>query len=576
MTTLWMAYVALLGTLLAAAAAATDAALRLAGRSTRGVWIAAMAGTLALPAFAWVAATRSASAPQRARAAEGARDGSAALAALLARAEVRADVAAASPTWAALDRPLLAAWLGAAAIGLVWLALSRRRLRALTRRWRPATVAGEPVLVAPDAGPAAVAELGGRIVLPAWALTLDERTLALMLAHERSHLQARDPQLLAAATVAVALAPWNPALWWQLRRLRLAVEIDCDRRVLRRHPDVGAYGALLLDVARRGTPGAPRLAAALSAPTPVTTLERRIRTMTTLRPRHAAARALGLTTLGVGLALAACETPHPTAVRPETRVPLQKIKSASAEMASRAADPSRETLQAALRTHLPQVADGSVRARMVWFVADASGKIVKSAYAASPDGQLALRGSTIGLGDGEAAQGRGGTLDDAPAWAATLDPSTIASVDVVKFAPGRVTRDSVGVIWIALRAPGAAAGAPRPGGDIGGEVKGTSSEGEMRLKIRVAPNGAADDITVSGGARTPLAAKTPAAAPLYVIDGTELPGGPETVSRVQALPPERIASVEVIKGERAAAEYGARGANGVVKITTKKAATRAY
>lgn len=45
--------------------------------------------------------------------------------------------------------------------------------------------------------------------------------------------------------------PWNPALWWIVRRLRLAIETDCDRRVLHAGTDVHAYGVLLLNAAAR-------------------------------------------------------------------------------------------------------------------------------------------------------------------------------------------------------------------------------------------------------------------------------------------------------------------------------------
>lgn len=53
--------------------------------------------------------------------------------------------------------------------------------------------------------------------------------------------------------------------------------------------------------------------------------------------------------------------------------------------------------------------------------------------------------------------------------------------------------------------------------------------------------------------------------PLYVIDG--LPGAP-----VNALNPGDIESIEILKDASAAAIYGARGANGVILITTRKGA----
>ena len=52
--------------------------------------------------------------------------------------------------------------------------------------------------------------------------------------HEREHQRARDPLLLHAAAVGALVMPWNPAVWWMLSRLKLAVEMDCDARVFAR------------------------------------------------------------------------------------------------------------------------------------------------------------------------------------------------------------------------------------------------------------------------------------------------------------------------------------------------------
>ena len=53
--------------------------------------------------------------------------------------------------------------------------------------------------------------------------------------------------------------------------------------------------------------------------------------------------------------------------------------------------------------------------------------------------------------------------------------------------------------------------------------------------------------------------------PYYVVDG--VPSDEETL---KGLDPERIASVNVLKGEQAISAYGEKGGNGVVLITTKK------
>src|SRR5687767_9309740 len=60
--------------------------------------------------------------------------------------------------------------------------------------------------------------------------------------------------------------------------------------------------------------------------------------------------------------------------------------------------------------------------------------------------------------------------------------------------------------------------------------------------------------------------------PLYVVDGIYLPIGNQTLNSnsIDYINPNDIASVEVLKDASATAIYGARGANGVVLITTKR------
>jgi len=64
--------------------------------------------------------------------------------------------------------------------------------------------------------------------------------------------------------------------------------------------------------------------------------------------------------------------------------------------------------------------------------------------------------------------------------------------------------------------------------------------------------------------------------PLYVIDGVILPVGSQTQNSnaIDFLNPGDIASVEVLKDASSIAIYGARGANGVVLITTKKGSSQ--
>ncbi|MEM1136785.1 MAG: SusC/RagA family TonB-linked outer membrane protein [Bacteroidota bacterium] len=60
--------------------------------------------------------------------------------------------------------------------------------------------------------------------------------------------------------------------------------------------------------------------------------------------------------------------------------------------------------------------------------------------------------------------------------------------------------------------------------------------------------------------------------PLYVVDGVQLPVGNQTQrsNAIDYINPSDIVSVEVLKDASSTAIYGARGANGVILITTKK------
>ena len=64
----------------------------------------------------------------------------------------------------------------------------------------------------------------------------------------------------------------------------------------------------------------------------------------------------------------------------------------------------------------------------------------------------------------------------------------------------------------------------------------------------------------------PATALKAEAKPLYVVDGVAL----ETPFALDALAPEDIVSITILKKAADTAPYGARAADGVVLITTKK------
>ena len=188
-----------------------------------------------------------------------------------AAALLRASVDAAGAALSQFDRTCVWLWAtGSAAVLLVRL-LGWRILSVRRRMWRRAVVADVPVWLSSSDGPALVGAWSPEIVLPDWALALPTEALRLTLLHEREHQRARDPLLIHLARLAPALMPWNPAVWWMLSRVKLAVEVDCDARVLglTRGTDVAevahapAYAELLLTVAAKRSSGARLLEPAM-------------------------------------------------------------------------------------------------------------------------------------------------------------------------------------------------------------------------------------------------------------------------------------------------------------------------
>ena len=203
------------------------------------------------------------------------------------------------------NRAFIALWLAASALLALIVASIARRERAFSRGLRARDVDGTQVLVTDSIGPAVLGPTSSAILLPEWALDLDATLLSLVLKHEREHLAARDPLRLAAGLCAVVLVPWHLPLWWSYRRLRLAIEVDCDGRVLRSKPDVKRYAQLLLLVSQRSAYTTRAFSPVLSAATPLRAqeaqLSRRIRAMT----QPASARAWGRTIVLVAAAMCA-------------------------------------------------------------------------------------------------------------------------------------------------------------------------------------------------------------------------------------------------------------------------------
>ncbi|MFL5637274.1 MAG: M56 family metallopeptidase [Gemmatimonadaceae bacterium] len=156
-------------------------------------------------------------------------------------------------------------WVIASAILIAWALANAWRVSRIVRlarrqseRNETAIIDGVPVLITDVMGPATVGLWRSRVLVPQWVLALPRAERLYVLRHEEEHRRTRDGLLLFVASLPLILAPWNLALWWLVRRLCLAVEMDCDRRVVSTLGDAHAYGELLLKVAEVGNRG-PRL-----------------------------------------------------------------------------------------------------------------------------------------------------------------------------------------------------------------------------------------------------------------------------------------------------------------------------
>jgi bla regulator protein BlaR1 len=206
-------------------------------------------------------------------------------------------------------------WLTASTLLLIWALASAWRVSHVVRAsrrqrgnpGRPAIVDGVPVLVTDSIGPATVGLLRSSVLVPRWVLALPGMQRQYVLRHEDEHRRAHDARLLFAASLMLILMPWNLALWWQLRRLRLAVEMDCDNRVVTGLGDATAYGELLLKVAQVSSRG-PRLQPALLGG--VGMLEHRLTALMAPTPLRHVQRFL-LPAAALGLLFVVLSMPHP-------------------------------------------------------------------------------------------------------------------------------------------------------------------------------------------------------------------------------------------------------------------------
>jgi TonB family protein len=306
----WMLYAALVGILMTVAATALDRAAVARRRPTRMIWAAALALSIAWPVGRGIARMT----PERVSPVR--------LMPFAITVQSPAMTSHASAlSRAAIDRALLFAWCGLSALLILRLVRGLVTLRRTSTTWTPAEIDGTRVRVSSNVGPALVGLRSMEVVLPEWILSLDQPLRAIVLRHEEEHRSARDPYLLFGATVAVALMPWNLALWLQAKRLRLAIELDCDARVLRAHPSTERYGLLMLTIAQRRSVAPTLFAPMLTEPT--TQLERRIIAMRTGTRRLARVTVYGGSVIALGVLAFACSLQSDTSTGPKPARPLR-------------------------------------------------------------------------------------------------------------------------------------------------------------------------------------------------------------------------------------------------------------
>jgi len=205
--------------------------------------------------------------------------------------------------------PLLAAgWAVWTFVVAAVLLRAQLRLRSDRFTWTPAELHGRDVLVSEDLGPGVVGWIRSVIVMPRWALRMPPQKRELMLQHEGEHCHAGDTRVAGFSLLLLTLLPWNLPLWWQVYRLRVAIEIDCDHRVLHRSADVKRYAKLLVEIGARRT-ASPWSALAFARPIPP--IERRILAMTETRKDPKYIRIVGLTLLAALLVVASCGVDQP-------------------------------------------------------------------------------------------------------------------------------------------------------------------------------------------------------------------------------------------------------------------------
>ncbi len=505
----WMWYSIVISAFIGLAAVASERMLRLAGRPARWAWGAAIVTSVAIPLYALLRPAAPAGVVAVALDTPSSAIDPALLLQLL-------NAPAASPTLSALTGTVLAVWITASLLLAAVLTTSQWRVRRETKECPVKIVDGVLVRQTQRLGPAVIGSFPSIIVLPTWVRRLETDCQRLVLAHEQEHIRAGDIKLLLGGLFAAVLVPWNLPLWWQLRRLRDAVELDCDDRVIKRGADPRVYGELLLEVARhRSAMIFP--AAALSNPKSL--LARRIHKMMHPNPRARTARAGVAAAVANLLVALACETPTPAAVEFDSE--LGTATAVSTVYLEGEVDTRPERRSGPMPRYPAMLRQAGIEG------------VVKLEFVIKQDGTVDSTSfqvvqSTNRAFEGPAKEVIAGSL----------------------YTPGRVAGEPVAVVV-----------SQQIGFTIQNSATrefGARREARMRQVREQVTSTMLGEGLREGGEQ-----------PLVLIDGEVVEG-----AVLRTLSPDRIESIEVIKGEAAMRlldELGEQAANGVIKIVTKPA-----
>ncbi|HSM04207.1 MAG TPA: M56 family metallopeptidase [Longimicrobiales bacterium] len=553
MSVLTLVHALAVGLVLLAAGRLAEAGLRRLDVPARPVWILLLIATVTAPLWApaaggWLPDLSSA-----------APESGSGLQSLLAAASTATDTGATATVLNRARGWIVPGWVALAALGVGLVGSGLFRLHRQAGRWPRARIGDEPILVSPDFGPAVVGLRRPRTVLPGWSLGLERGELELIVRHEAAHRKARDPLVLAVGVFTAALAPWNPFVWLQVRRLREAVEQDCDRRLLREGVPRVAYARMLLSMRARGTaPGA------LPIPGLRDTRDSLERRLTTMWTKPSIRRALPALMGSALLVVVACEGPTPTVVAPEP------VQAEGGVVQARGAFVEVEATPDAPSPLI--VVDGEPREGTVSLLEAVdihSDEVLKGPAATDRYGDAGRDGVVLVV-TREAAEASGavpasGRLSIVRKAAPGPPASDAAPVAVPSKVVPRVVIDQAPPSPVVDARPeqdphAEAVLPPPPPGDA-------SPRSEVRIRARPSTGAVRVDAVppgepVAAGVIRELDARS-GPAPLVYVDGRRMEGIPADLA------PEEIERVEVIKGGAAVEIYGPDARDGVIRITTK-------